>query len=200
MLRIFLTVSVLFWNQLAAEKAVNEVIDFCQDADCLEPVEAILGKNYNELEFDFRQWIATDAYGDNIQDAVDFNLMKFFNYSRCGNVADTIVPISAPWGFRGYLENGTVQQIFKVYTLIVPQVNDPPEPLDPTVKIGIGTPIWFYTRSFDHSFHPPEVKELVTQFMGDLEKDNQPFNRTTFIIAVFNTLGLMEIGFEKIEQ
>ncbi|GCB77142.1 hypothetical protein scyTo_0020546 [Scyliorhinus torazame] len=199
MLRIFLTVSVLFWNQLAAQEQLKSVIDFCQDADCLEPVAAILDKNYNELEFDFRQLVQTDAYGEDMKDAVDSNLMKLFNYSRCGNVAGTIVPLSAPWGARGYLENGTIQEIFKVFTLIVPQVNNPPEPLDPTVEIGIGPPVWFYTRAFDHSVDAAEVKELVTQFLGDLEKDNQPFNRTTFVIAAFNTHGLMEIGFEKTE-
>ncbi|XP_072356290.1 uncharacterized protein [Scyliorhinus torazame] len=200
MLRIFLTVSVLFWNQLAARDPAEEVLNFCQDEDCLKPVEAILGRSYDELEFDFRQLVVTDSIGSNVRLVVDDGLFKIANYSLGENAAGTVVPVSAPWGADGYLENGTIQQRFKVFLPIVPQVINPPEPTNPTVKIVTEPPIVYFVRGFDEVVDDEQIKVRVIQFLNDLEEDNQPFNRARFVLAVFSTNGLMEIGFEKTEE
>ncbi|XP_038654959.1 uncharacterized protein LOC119967029 [Scyliorhinus canicula] len=200
MLRIFLTVSVLFWNQLAAQDPAEEALDFCQDEDCLKPVEAILGSNYDVLEFDFRQLVTTDCSGTNARLVVDDGLIKIANYSLGENAAGTVVPVFPPWGALGYLENGEVQQKFNVFIPIVPQVINPPDPTDPTIEIVIRPPTLYFVRGFDNKVDDEQIKVRVTQFMKDLEQDNQPFNRTTFTMAIFSTQGLMEIGFEKIGE
>ncbi|XP_072356688.1 heme-binding protein 2-like [Scyliorhinus torazame] len=197
MLRIFLTVSVLFWNQLAAQNAVKEMIELCEQDDCPEPAVVIEDKNYEEMEYRFRQWIQTEVHAVNFKSAMEIGLGKLFNYSRCGNVAGTVVPVSGPWGVFGYLQNGEIQQRFTVYLLIVSEVIDPPEPTDPTVKIVFAPPVWYFARDFDKKVDEQQIEERVIQFQKDLEQDNQPFNRTFFVIAFFNTHGLIGIGFEK---
>ncbi|GCB76453.1 hypothetical protein scyTo_0018345, partial [Scyliorhinus torazame] len=109
----------------------------------------------------------------------------------------TIVPVSGPWGVYGYLENGKIQQRFRVFVLIVPEVINPPEPTDPTIKIITESPVWFYTRDFDKKVDEQQIEERVIQFQKDLKQDNQPFIGTYFSIVVFNTHGQMGIGFEK---
>ncbi|XP_038654953.1 uncharacterized protein LOC119967022 [Scyliorhinus canicula] len=197
MLRIFLTVSVLFWNQLAAQKAVDEVLDLCEDDNCFSPAVVIEDKNYNELEVVFHRRVETEVHAVNFKSAMEIGLEKLFNYSRCGNVAGTVVPISAPWGAYGYLENGKIQQKFKVFLEIVPEVINMPEPTDPTVKTVFIPPVWYFARIFDKKLDEQQIEERVTQLLKDLEQDNQPFKGTFFVIAFYNTHGLMGIAFEK---
>ncbi|XP_038654954.1 uncharacterized protein LOC119967023 [Scyliorhinus canicula] len=197
MLRIFLTVSVLFWNQLAAQKAAEEMIELCEAGDCLLPVVAIEDKNYKEMEYKFRQRVETEVHAVNFKSAMEIGLEKLFNYSRCGNAAGTVVPISAPWGVFGYLENGKIQQRFRVYLEILPEVINPPEPTDPTVKTVFAPPVRYFARVFDNKVDEEQIEECVTQLLKDLEQDNQPFKGTFFVIAFYNTHGLMGIGFEK---
>ncbi|XP_038654696.1 uncharacterized protein LOC119966789 [Scyliorhinus canicula] len=200
MLRIFLTVSVLFWNQLAAEKAVEEALDICGETDCLKPIEIIKDKNYNELEVGFHRRVETEVHAVNFQSAMEIGLEKLFNYSRCGNAAGTIIPISSPWGVFGYFENGKIQQEFGVFVEIVPEVMNPPEPKDPTVKIVNVPHVWYYARGFDNKVDDEQIEERVIQLLKDLEQDNQPFNRKIFAIAFTNTQGLMGIAFLKIGE
>ncbi|XP_072356857.1 uncharacterized protein [Scyliorhinus torazame] len=197
MLRIFLTVSVLFWNQLAAQDAVDEVIKLCERDDCLIPEVVINDKNYDEAELEFRQWIQTEVDAVDIKSALAIGLDKLFSYARCGNVAGTVIPLAASWGVVGYLKNGKIQQRFSVFVLIVPEVINPPEPTDPAVTLQTGPPVWFYGRVFDKKVDEQQTEELVIQLLKDLEQDNQPFNSTFFDITYLNTEGLMEIGFMK---
>ncbi|GCB84030.1 hypothetical protein scyTo_0024838, partial [Scyliorhinus torazame] len=111
--------------------------------------------------------------------------------------AGTIVPVDAPWGVYGYLENGKIQQKFRVFLEIVPGVINPPEPTDPTVKTVFTPPVWYYTRSFDKKVDEQQIEERVIQLLKDLEQDNQPFKGTYFVIAFFNIRGLMIVAFEK---
>ncbi|GCB79310.1 hypothetical protein scyTo_0015960 [Scyliorhinus torazame] len=114
-----------------------------------------------------------------------------------GDVGSTVVPISAPWGVFGYLENGKIQHKFRVFLEIVPEVINPPESTDPTVKTVFAPPVWYYTRAFDKKVDEEQIEERVIQFQKDLEQDNQPFNGTFFVIAFFNSHGLMGLGFEN---
>ncbi|XP_038654685.1 heme-binding protein 2-like [Scyliorhinus canicula] len=197
MLRIFLTVSVLFWNHLAAQNPVGKVIELCERDDCLKPEVVIKDKNYYEFEFEFRQWVQTEVDAEDIESALAIGLEKLFSYARCGNVAATVVPLSAPWGFFGYLENGKIQQRFSVFLRIVSEVNNPPEPTDPTVTLQTGPLLWYYIRTFDTKVDDQQTEERVIQLLKDLEKDNRPFNSTFFGVPYYSTHGLMEIGFEK---
>ncbi|XP_038654999.1 uncharacterized protein LOC119967051 [Scyliorhinus canicula] len=197
MLRIFLTVSVLFWNQLAAQDPVQQMIELCDADDCIRPVGIIEDKNYEEMEYKFRQRVETEVHAVNFKNAMEIGLEKLFNYSRCGNAAGTVVPISAPWGVFGYLENGKIQQRFRVYLQIVTEVINPPEPTDPTVETVFAPPVWYFVRGFDKKVDEEQIEERVTQLLKDLEQDNQPFKGTFFGIGFFNTRGLMGIGFEK---
>ncbi|XP_072356435.1 uncharacterized protein [Scyliorhinus torazame] len=197
MLRIFLTVSVLFWNQLAAQDAVAEGLGLCEKDDCLTPAVIIEDKNYLEVQFKERRRIETDVDAVDIKSALAIGLEKLFSYARCGNVAGTVIPLAASWGVVGYLKNGKIQQRFSVFVLIVPEVINPPEPTDPAVTLQTGPPVWFYGRVFDKKVDEQQTEELVIQFLKDLEQDNQPFNSTFFDITYLNTEGLMEIGFMK---
>ncbi|XP_072356855.1 uncharacterized protein [Scyliorhinus torazame] len=200
MLRIFLTVSVLFWNQLAAQDAVAEGLELCEKDDCLKPAVIIEDKNYLEVQFKERRRIETDVDAVDIKSALAIGLDKLFSYARCGNVAGTIVPLSAPWGVFGYVKNGEIQQRFRVFLEIVPQVTNPPQPTDPTVEIVTAPPVWYYGRGFNKKVDEQQTEELVIQFLKDLEQDNQPFNSTFFDIAYFDTQGLMAMGFMKTEE
>ncbi|XP_038654692.1 uncharacterized protein LOC119966787 isoform X1 [Scyliorhinus canicula] len=235
MLRIFLTVSVLFWNQLAAQDPAEEVMNVCTEDDCILPAVVIKDKqckheqgqrlviqpksrstsgadsggilrsfaggdllqNYIEMEYRFHRRVETEVHAVNFQSAIEIGLEKLFNYSRCGNVAGTVVPISAPWGVFGYLENGKIQQRFRVYLEILPEVINPPEPTDPTVETVFTPPVWFFARAFNKKVDEQQIEERVTQLLKDLEQDNQPLKPTFFLIAFYNTHGLMGIAFEK---
>ncbi|XP_072356421.1 heme-binding protein 2-like [Scyliorhinus torazame] len=197
MLRIVLTVCVLFWNQLAAQDAVDKVIELCEQEECLKPEVVIEDKNYVEMEFEFRQWVQTEVEAVDIESALAIGQEKLFSYARCGNVAGTVIPLSAPWGVFGYLKNGKIQQRFSVFVRIVPEVNNPPEPTDPAVTLQTGPPVWYYVRAFDKKVNEQQTEELVIQLLKDLEQDNQPFNSTFFAIAYLSTQGLMEMGFMK---
>ncbi|XP_072356844.1 heme-binding protein 2-like [Scyliorhinus torazame] len=197
MLRIVLTVCVLFWNQLAAQDAVDEMIELCEQEECLKPEVIIKDKNYDEFEFGFCRWVQTEVDAVDIESALAIGQEKLFSYARCGNVAGTVIPLSAPWGVFGYLENGKIQQRFSVFVLIVPEVINPPEPTDPAVTLQPGPPVWYYVRAFDKKVNEQQTEELVIQLLKDLEQDNQPFNSTFFGIGYFDTQGLMEMGFMK---
>ncbi|XP_078397490.1 uncharacterized protein LOC144680394 [Cetorhinus maximus] len=194
MLRLFLTVSVLFWHQLAAQ---DEVDIFCDENDCTEPAEVIVDKNYEEEEFQHFQWARTTVTGMDMNRAIETGLERLFNYSHFSNAAGTIVPISAPWVVSGYMENGTMGQALLTSVMIVAEVINPPEPTDPTVQLGIQPTDWYYVRDFDQKLDGQQYEKLVTEFQQDLEQDNQHFD-PRFIIAFFNTHGLMQIAFRKI--
>ncbi|XP_078397493.1 heme-binding protein 2-like [Cetorhinus maximus] len=193
MLRLFLTVSVLFWQQLAAQ---DEVDIFCQENDCAEASEVIVDKNYEEKEFRHAQWVETTVHGMDINRAIETGLERLFNYSHFSNAAGTIVPISAPWGAHGVITNGKMDQTFRVYVMIVPEVISPPEPTDQTVKIARGPISSFYIRNIDRKVDEQQYEELMNKFQQDLEQDNQHFY-PFFFIALYNTHGLMQIGFLK---
>ncbi|XP_041044535.1 heme-binding protein 2-like [Carcharodon carcharias] len=193
MLRLFLTVSVLFWHQLAAQ---DEVDNFCRENDCTEPAEVIVDKNYEEVEFQHVQWVETTVHGMDMNHAIETGLDKLFNYSHFANAAGTIIPISAPWGVHGDIVNGKMDQAFRVYVMIVPEVISPPEPTDQTVKIARVPTSSFYLRTIDRKVDEQQYEELVTKFQQDLEQDNQHFY-PSFFIALYNTHGLMQIGFLK---
>ncbi|GCB76874.1 uncharacterized protein [Scyliorhinus torazame] len=197
MLRIFLTVSVLFWNQLAAQNVIEEALKVCEQTDCLKPTEIIKDKSYIEMKVEFHRRVEAEVHAVNFKSAMEIGLKKLFNYSRCGNVAGTIIPVSSPWGVFGYLENDKIQQKFRVFVEIVPEVMNPPEPKDPTVKIVKGPPVWYYTRNFDKKVDEKQIEERVIQLLKDLEQDNQPFNRTFFVIGISNTHGQMGVVFQK---
>ncbi|XP_072356864.1 uncharacterized protein [Scyliorhinus torazame] len=197
MLRIVLTVSVLFWNQLAAQDALDEGLELCEKDDCLKPAVIIEDNNYIEMEFKEREWVQTEVDAVDIKSALAIGLDKLFSYARCGNVAGTVIPLSASWGVVGYLKNGKIQQRFSVYVRIVPEVINPPEPTDPAVTLQTAPPVWFYGRIFDKKVDEQQIEERVIQFLKDLEQDNQPFNSTFFRIAYLNTQGLMAIVFMK---
>ncbi|XP_038654795.1 heme-binding protein 2-like [Scyliorhinus canicula] len=153
--------------------------------------------NYYEFEFEFLQWVQTDVDAADIERALAIGLEKLFSYARCGNVAATVVPLSAPWGVFGYLENGKIQQRFSVFLWIVPEVNNPPEPTDPTVTLQTGPHLWYYIRIFDTKVDEQETEERVIQLLKDLGQDNRPFNSTFFAVTYFTTHGLMSMGFMK---
>ncbi|XP_038654836.1 uncharacterized protein LOC119966954 [Scyliorhinus canicula] len=197
MLRIFLTVSVLFWNHLAAQNLVDELAGICEANDCLIPSVFVEDKNYLEVQFKERKRVETEVDAEDIKSALAIGLEKLFSYARCGNVAGTIVPLSAPWGVFGYLKNGEIQQKFRVFLVIVPQVTNPPAPTDPTVEIVTAPPVWYYGRGFDTKVDEKQIEEHLFQIMKDLEQDNQSFDSTYFIMDMFNTDGLTGMGFEK---
>ncbi|XP_072356291.1 heme-binding protein 2-like [Scyliorhinus torazame] len=199
MLRIFLTVSVLFWNQLAAQNAVNKILDLCEDVDCFKPIFVMQGENYDVMKFKSHQWVETEVSGMDMESALEIGLEKLFNYVYFNNSAGTIVPVAAPWGVLGRLENGTMQQSFVVYRLLLPEIAKLPEPLDDTVQLGSRSDVWFYVRAFDDEADEDEIENRVAQFQKDLEQDNQSFGEV-FRIALYTTRGLMFIAFERTEE
>ncbi|XP_078397511.1 uncharacterized protein LOC144680419 [Cetorhinus maximus] len=193
MLRLFLTVSVLFWQQLAAHDKVDI---FCRENHCVEPAEVIQHKNYEEKKFLHPRWLETMVHGMDINRAIETGLERLFNYSHFSNAAGTIVPISAPWGVIGQLASGKIEQTFRVYVSIVPEVISPPEPTDQTVKIVREPPSSYYLRTFDRKVDEKQYEELVKKFLRDLEQDNRHVY-PRFFIALYNTHGLMQIGCRK---
>ncbi|XP_078069764.1 heme-binding protein 2-like [Mustelus asterias] len=198
MLRLFLTVSVLFWNQLAAQDEAEEVNQFCKHLHCLEPLTIIKGEKYDIMEFADLQWVETVVDGMN-NDAFQVGLEKLFNYSHFGNDAGTAVPASAPWGVIGTLKNGEIQSRCIVFLMFVPELEIIPEPLDETVGIGGVPSNWFYVRTFEQKVEIEQYPELVTEFMKDLEQDNKKFDDNLFVVATYSTKGLMEIGFKVLK-
>ncbi|XP_041044523.1 heme-binding protein 2-like [Carcharodon carcharias] len=194
MLRLFLTVSVLSWQQLAAQ---DEVENFCYENDCIEPAEVIVDKNYEEKKFLHLQAVQTVVTGVDMNRAIETGLEKLFNYSHFSNAAGTIVPISAPWGVFESIENGTMEQTFIIYVLIVAEVITPPEPTDQTVQLESRSFDWYYVRVFDQKVDEQQYEKLVTEFRQDLEQDNQHFD-PRFSISFYSTHGLMQIAFRKI--
>ncbi|XP_041044255.1 uncharacterized protein LOC121278171 isoform X2 [Carcharodon carcharias] len=190
MLRLFLTVSVLFWQQLAAQ---DEVDNFCYENDCIEPVEVIVAKNYEEKKFLHPQGVETVVRGMHMNRAIETGLERLFNYSHFSNAAGTIVPISAPWVVSGSMENGTMEQTFIISVLIVAEVITPPEPTDQTVQLGSRPSEW----AFDQKIDGQQYEKAVTEFRQDLEQDNQHFD-PRFIISFYSTHGLIHMGFRKI--
>ncbi|XP_038654956.1 uncharacterized protein LOC119967025 [Scyliorhinus canicula] len=199
MLRIFLTVSVLFWNQLAAQNAVDKVLDLCEEVDCFKPIFVIQSGSYDVMKFKSHQLVETEVSGMDMEHALEVGLGKLFNYLYFNNSAGTIVPVSAPWGVLGSLENGTMQQSFAVYRLLLPEIEMVPEPLDDTVEVGRRPDVWLYVRAFDGEADEDEIENRVVQFQKDLKQDNQNFGEL-FRIALYNTRGLMYIAFEKTDE
>ncbi|XP_078397478.1 heme-binding protein 2-like [Cetorhinus maximus] len=193
MLRLFLTVFVLFWHQLAA---LDEVNNFCHQKHCIEPTEVIQHKNYEERKYQPFHWIYTTVAGMDMNRAVETGLKKLFSYSHFSNAAGTVVPISAPWGVIGQLANGKIQQAFRVSIVIVPEVISPPEPTDKTIKLKKEPTSSYYARTFDKKVDEQQYEELVNKLQQDLQQDNRQFD-PRFIIAFYNTRGLMQIGFRK---
>ncbi|XP_072406811.1 uncharacterized protein [Chiloscyllium punctatum] len=146
MLRIFLTVSVLFGHQIAAKDMEQEVIDLCTHVDCPEPEQVIQDKNYKEMQYPAIQWIETKVDDMDLVHAMDTGLKILLNYSAFNNAEETIVPVTAPWGISGHMANGTISKNYIVYLLLVPQVKSPPAPTDPTVKFGSVSDSWYFVR------------------------------------------------------
>ncbi|XP_078398999.1 uncharacterized protein LOC144681147 [Cetorhinus maximus] len=193
MLRLFLTVSVLFWHQLAAQ---DEVDIFCHENHCAEATEVIQHKNYEEKKFLHPQWVETTVHGMDINRAIETGLERLFNYSHFSNAAGTVVPVSAPWGVIGHLASGKVEQTFRVYVTIIPEVISPPKPTDQTVKTGRQPTSSYYLRAFDRKVDEQQYEELVNKFQQDLQQDKRNIY-PSFFIALYNTHGLMQIGFLK---
>ncbi|XP_067839806.1 heme-binding protein 1-like [Heptranchias perlo] len=200
MLRLCLTVSVLFGHQIAGKEVEQEMIDLCDDVFCIEPTEIIPYNNYELMEYAAFQWIETEVNGTDMKTAVRTGLDKLMKYAHFSNAADTIVPVSAPLGLTGFLVNGTLQQKFFI-TLTVPvQVVSPPEPTDQTVKIGTSPGGWYYVRVFDTKVYGQHYHELVMEFLNDLEQDKQSFDRRFFSISWFSTDGIMDIAVQRKEE
>ncbi|XP_038654960.1 uncharacterized protein LOC119967030 [Scyliorhinus canicula] len=199
MLRIFLTVSVLFWNQLAAQNAVDKVLDLCEEVHCVQPEFIIQGESYDLMKFPSHQWVQTEVFGMDMESALEVGLEKLFNYSQLMNTAGTIVPISAPWGVLGSLENGAIQETFVIFLLLVPELSEAPEPTDEELQLGSTSDTWLYVRAFDEEADEDEIEDRVAQFQNDLEEDDQNFGEL-FRMAWYNTRGLMFIAFERTDE
>uniref|UniRef100_UPI00398F27F7 heme-binding protein 2-like n=1 Tax=Pristiophorus japonicus TaxID=55135 RepID=UPI00398F27F7 len=199
MLRLCLTVSVLFGRQIAAKEQYQKLNDLCGEYDCPQSIKVIQFNNYEEIEHLAIQGIETEVTGTDIKSALATGLDKLKNYSWFSNAADTIVPVCAPWGLQGYLVNGTIQQKFGVFVVLVPELTSPPEPTDQTVKIRMLDPGWLYVRAFDTKVDDQQYEGRVIEFFNDLEKDKQSFDRSTFYIAYYKT-DLTKMFFKNIEH
>ncbi|XP_059501706.1 uncharacterized protein LOC132209564 [Stegostoma tigrinum] len=201
MLTLFLTVSVLFGHQVAARKKVEEVDNFCEELDCLLPETAILENGYEEVTFNPTPWLETAVDGKNLNDAVKAGLDRLFNYSQFNNDEETIVPLTPPWGVIGYIEDGKIQNNFKVFVILPPHAKKAPKPTDTLVQIGQKISAPFYLMAFDESdgsnLSSEQYEGRVFQLMKALEADNRPFDKTFFYIGWFNGHGLMEVAFQK---
>ncbi|XP_072407044.1 heme-binding protein 2-like [Chiloscyllium punctatum] len=197
MLRVFLTVSVLFGHQIAAKDIEQEVIDLCTHVDCPEPEQVIQDKNYKEMQYPAIQWIETKVDDMDLVHAMDTGLKILLNYSVFNNAEETIVPVTAPWGISGHVVNGTISQNYIVHLLLVPQVKSPPAPTDPTVKFGSVSDGWYFVRAVDRKLEEKQYEEHVLEFLKDLEEDNQPFEPGDFSLNFYCKWGLMEIAFLK---
>ncbi|XP_067840022.1 uncharacterized protein [Heptranchias perlo] len=195
MLRLCLTLSVLLGLQIPATGADQEVADFCQQVICHHPTQIIQLNDYEEMEFPTLQWVETDVSGTDMKTALKTGLEKLLKYSNLSNAAETIVPVSAPWGIKGSLMNGKIQREFQVYLYLPFSVHSPPEPKDPTVQTTTFPPFNFYFRTFQHDNQ--EYGSRVREFMKDLNQDNRSFYRKFFYIGWYNTRGLMQIFFLK---
>ncbi|XP_078068349.1 uncharacterized protein LOC144493386 isoform X1 [Mustelus asterias] len=192
MLRLFLTVSFLFWNQLAAQN--QELNEFCYQIGCPVPSKIIQHETYAEVKFHPVQWIETQV---DSMDALQTGLEKLFNYSHFGNDAGTIVPLTAPWGIAGILDSGKLSPRFRVYIPIAPEVNNPPEPTNQEVSLGSMDACWYFVRAFVQKVEVEQYAELMTEFLKDLEQDNQNVERSYFDIAFYSIYDQMEMAFMK---
>ncbi|XP_078069624.1 uncharacterized protein LOC144493916 [Mustelus asterias] len=192
MLRLFLTVSVLFWNQLAAHN--QELYQFCNGIGCTVPSRIIQYETYAEVKFHPMQWVETQVES---LDDLQTGLEKLFNYSYFGNDAGTIVPLTAPWGISGTLDHGKLLPGFRVYIPIAPEVNNPPEPTHHEVSLGSMDSHWYFVRAFVHKVEVEQYTELMTEFLKDLEQDNRNVEERYVDIAFYSIYDQMEIAFMK---
>ncbi|XP_059501147.1 uncharacterized protein LOC132209523 [Stegostoma tigrinum] len=197
MLRILLTVLVLFGHQIAAEDLEQKAINLCNGIDCPEPVQVIQDKNYKEMQYKHVQWIGTKVDGMGLQEAEEIGLKTLLSYAAFHNAEETIVPVTAPWGIRGYIENGIILQNHDVFVNVVPQVKSFPAPTDPKVKFGNISAGWYFVRAVDGKLEDKQYEEHVLEFLKDLEEDNQPFEPRFFALNFYSRSGLMEIAFAK---
>ncbi|XP_059501671.1 uncharacterized protein LOC132209556 [Stegostoma tigrinum] len=201
MLTMFLTVSVLFGHQVAAREKVEVVDNFCEEIDCSEPETAILENGYEEVTFNPTPWLETAVDGKNLNDAVKAGLDRLFKYSHFNNDEETIVPLTPPWGVIGCIEDGKIQNNFKVFVILPPHAKEAPKPTDTLVQIGQKISAPLYLMAFDESdgsnLSSEKYEGRVFQLMKALEADNRPFDKTFFYIGWFNGHGLMEVAFQK---
>ncbi|XP_072407085.1 uncharacterized protein [Chiloscyllium punctatum] len=198
MLRIFLTVSVLFGHQIAARETEQEVIKFCNQVDCLKPDQVIEGKDYDEIEFPHIQWAETAVHVSvlktDLEREMEISLDKLFNYAFFGNADETIVPLTAPWVCAGYVVNQTFSETVYVGVGIVPEVRSMPEPTDQTIKLKELTPGHYFVKTFHEKFEWEEYKELVLDFLKELEEEKGTFE-WRYIIVWYKKGGLTQIWF-----
>ncbi|XP_067841417.1 uncharacterized protein [Heptranchias perlo] len=183
MLRLCLTLSVLLGLQITATGADQEVIDFCHEVYCLEPLSFTSHGTYEENEFPTLQWVVTEVSGMDMKNAVITGMDKLLKYSYFSNAAATIVPVSAPWVIQGHLVDGTVQQKFNVSLNLPPLIISPPEPTDPTVKIIKESSLHYFIRTFHDKTDVQNHGSLVKEFMKDLEDGQRSFYKSSFFIA-----------------
>ncbi|XP_060711827.1 uncharacterized protein LOC132836358 [Hemiscyllium ocellatum] len=200
MLRIFLTVSVLFGHQIAARETEQEVIDLCKDTDCLKPEQVIQYKDYDEIEFPHIQWAETTVnFSDletDLEPVMEISLDKLFNYAFFCNADETIVPLTAPWGLTGYLVNQTFPETFYVGVGIVPEVRSMPEPIDQTIELKELTPGHYFVKTYHEKFEWEEYKELALDFLKELEEEKGTFEWTVAIIW-YKKSGLKQIWLKQ---
>ncbi|XP_072405121.1 uncharacterized protein [Chiloscyllium punctatum] len=182
MLRIFLTVSVLFGHQIAAQDPELEVIELCEGIDCVGPDQVIQDTNYDEVTYVNVQWVETEVHGTDLEQVLELGLDKLFKYSRFGNAEETIVPITAPWFLVGRLVNGTFPQRFNVGVTTVPEINSPPTPTDQTIKQRSFSLGRFFVRTIPNITDGKQYEKLILDFVKDLEEDKKIFNGKFIIV------------------
>ncbi|XP_032876379.1 uncharacterized protein LOC116972901 [Amblyraja radiata] len=193
MLRLRLTLSVLLGLQVAGTGASKVVVEACKNMMCYAVTPDNEYDNYEEIQLTNVQWLYTFVSGKDLKTATKIALDKFFDYSRFGNAADTIVPISAAWAIYAPFENGKIKQEFSFFITLPLEVVSPPDPNDSSISVVFHPEHSGYVRTFEQKTE--DYERLASELKKDLEKDGRVFNNKYVYIAWFNTQGLMQIAF-----
>lgn len=167
----------------------------CEKSICVPINRIIKYDTYEDHQLPALRWLYMFVQQADLLTAIEIAHLKFFEYSRYGNTADTIVPLGIPWTVFTPLTFEISTRDYVVYISLPAGIVDPPAPTDPSVQIHKTPIVEAYVRTFTEI--TDGYQDLIDEFKRDLENDNRSFNNTGVYINFLNTNGLMQIVIVK---
>ncbi|XP_078256064.1 uncharacterized protein LOC144593822 [Rhinoraja longicauda] len=169
--------------------------DECSHKGQVNVLQDTLGvsSTYEEQSLPERQWLFTFINGTDFKTATEVALSKFYGYAQSSNAADTIVPISFPLAVYAPFENGVMKQEYSFFIYLPLEVQSPPDPKDPSVRVRHCVATKAYVRTYQEITE--DYERLANEFKKDLENDHRSIYKYDVYIIWFNMRGLFQIAF-----